>query len=176
VPTKRTRRAAPARQPLQSSMRVYLLTGDYDAARKAGIAAGEAGERGGFTGMRQLMVETLRHEALWADHADELLAEFIVAHPGRRPFGWWMYMATEPRRVVDARGARVAIPPAWDWCWKERFGVPACWPARLILVESEAVYLQRLLDGLTDREARTLSPADFEPVAIRAFPPEGGPE
>lgn len=35
---------------------------------------------------------------LWDDHGREALEIFIEANPGRRPIGWWLYDAPEPRR------------------------------------------------------------------------------
>ena len=34
---------------------------------------------------------------LWTEHGAEAFAIFIEANPGKRPVGWWLYEAPEPR-------------------------------------------------------------------------------
>jgi len=101
----------------------------------------------------------------WQEHRDVLLRAFVEQHPGRRPWGWWRYDATEPRRVLSGaaaaeengaaagasrRGARASASRD-DEFWKWHHGVP--WP--LADAETQAHYLSRL-GLLTPAEIRAL--------------------
>lgn len=78
------------------------------------------------------------YAALWQAYGDEVLADWIVEHPGTRPAAWWKLEAPEPRRRVDGGQERHNV--------KLSFGLPnvfTCaddWSAEY---ESEADYLAR---------------------------------
>jgi hypothetical protein len=46
--------------------------------------------------------------ALWREHRDELLADWIAERPGSRPPVWWQVEAPEPRRQLSGRGVVVS--------------------------------------------------------------------
>ena len=91
----------------------------------------------------------------WRRHRRALLAEFIMEHPGRRPWAWWTFAAVEPRRLI-----RGWCKPVSDELW---FGIPrvfetkakgeadSTWPRW----ELERDYLERL--NLLTNEERGLT-------------------
>jgi hypothetical protein len=90
----------------------------------------------------------------WAELGPEILDEFIREHPFRRPWGWWVVEAPEPRREAEEGDENEND--------RDRFGSPAWWAeyrgdatptgsAPSSLCESERAYLVRL-DLLTDSE------------------------
>jgi hypothetical protein len=125
MPTTRRRRRQEARDSLDTSMRVFFETGSYDAAKAAGIAVGEVDERGGFRGMIQLLLKHPGHEALWREHGEEIVADWIAEHPGTRPWKWWAVDAREPRRRLGGIGtpAHEALAYAPSFA----FGIPTHW-------------------------------------------------
>jgi hypothetical protein len=84
---------------------------------------------------------------VWEEMGDSLLADFIAEKPGCRPWAWWVFDATEPRRRTGD-----APDPIGDELWfgKPRLtrGVPP-----KDAYESERAYLDRL-GLLTDEERR----------------------
>ena len=70
---------------------------------------------------------------LWAEHREDLPAEWIRRQPGTRPWLWWRFDAPEPRRQADSGG-----------------------------LEAEASYLSRL-GLLWPGELRRLGPDDMKP-------------
>jgi hypothetical protein len=54
--------------------------------------------------------KTTREEfdALWESHGEELTREWIEAHPGTRPFGWWLARGEERPVVAEGPVARSA--------------------------------------------------------------------
>ena len=145
----RRRREDPAPEPLTLEQRERLLTGfqlslpepfeDEDDARR-----------------------------VWALHREELLADWTSNRPGTRPWAWWAFEATEPRKILAIKrqpsGDSRYQPPLR--ARKLSFGVPWPWYDWL-QVESQAEYLRRL-QLLTDAELEALDEADFEP----AYEPE----
>jgi hypothetical protein len=108
---------------------------------------------------------------------EEITAEFVAAHPGRRPRWWWKENAPEPRQRLGgvgmpweqaARRSPVAlergVPTHWLYEGGAWDGVPID-PANPPLYESEAAYLRRH-HLLTREELQQLTEADFAPVAI----------
>jgi hypothetical protein len=160
MPTTRRRRAQTYREPLEASMREHLLSGDLDAAMAAGAAAGQRMPV-------QLLCRGLEHPTFWAAYRDELIAEYVAAHPGWRPHGWWLYEATAPRRwIVDGHAVEVDIPPDWRR-WRELWGIQPedASGRRASEVESQPAYVRR--HGLLTRAERArLRPADFEPDCL----------
>src|SRR5258706_7384205 len=107
----------------------------------------------------------------WQEYGDEITADWVIEHAGTRPWGWWQYVATEPRTCLE--GAQyVWRLGSGDWVWQQEFGLPGrpqvrrpgAQPARL-LFESQATYLQRL-NLLAPGEAEELSPVDLEPEIV----------
>ena len=135
------RRGKTRRAPLSAALREFFLSGDYELARRAARAAGEA-DGHGFRGLRDLFLvpETTRAER-WREVGAELTAEWIAEHPGSRPAGWWQYEAPGARQVLTGT---IEAPT---------------------VIESEAAYLQRH-DLLTAAERRVLKPAAYEPERI----------
>lgn len=171
MPTTRRRRRPESREPLEASMRVYLLTGS-DA--EAVAAADEAEE---FRGLMQLLCLGMRHGALWEANRDELLAEWIADYPGSRPWGWWRYDALEGRRMLAGTGqpildyGREHVPS-----WRQFAGLPILRELQATdppVFESEPATLRRL-GVLTPAELRELTPADWEPVPMRVLPGRAG--
>jgi hypothetical protein len=164
MPTTRRRRRQEAREPLEASMRVFLLTGSYRAAE----AARPPGSQG-FDGIATVMLDWTKHPALWAAHRDELLAEWVRDHPGSRPWGWWRWDAREPRGQLGGQARRINWSEEW---WRKEFrGLPGIFvpdPDHPPTFESEAAYLDRL--GLLAAEERVrlvrLSDDAFEPEVI----------
>jgi hypothetical protein len=111
-------------------------------------------------------------QQLWNDHRAAVLDEWRDEHPGTRPWAWWAWDASEPRRAVA--GAELLLPVSephdWEWVWRENFGVPAFLQvrppsARDPRIETQATYLARL-DLLTTEERAALRADAFNPEVI----------
>lgn len=63
--------------------------------------------------------------AAWREHSPELLAVWIRAHPGTRPWAWWRFAAPEPRQRLGG----VGTPAAEVLAYAPEFhvGIPADW-------------------------------------------------
>ena len=151
-------------------MRVFLLTGS-DA--EAFAAADDAAE---LRGLYQFLSLGLRHRDLWDANRDELVREWIGAHPGSRPWGWWRYDAPEGRRQLAGAGhpildyGRESVPS-----WREFAGLPVLLALDATdppVFESEPATLARL-GVLTSEERRRLTPVDFEPERLDDDQDEG---
>ena len=142
----------------------FLQTGDHWAHRA---------QAAGLCGPWALFVEApLEQHQLqrWREHGAEVMEIHLRQWPGTRPYAWWRWSATEPRRVLT--GAELlkptSTPSTWQWWWSERFGIPAFNQIRprgyvgVPSIESQAAYLLRL-NLLTDEERGRLTPADFQP-------------
>jgi hypothetical protein len=114
-------------------------------------------------------------EGLWREFGAEILGDWILAHPGSRPWAWWQWDAQEPRAAV--RGAELLVsktPTDYEWVWRGHLGVPAfvqCRPrgcTELPQVESQASYLARL-KLFARGERSTLSRVAFAPEEINPF-------
>jgi hypothetical protein len=124
--------------------------------------------------------------AIWHEVGVELTAEWIDAHPGTRPWAWWLYNASMPRRCLVGTTLLYPVrePGDWEFVWRETWGVPAFVQARppgyvgLPRVESQATYLDRLgLLGAEERAAldmKAFAPEAVDPFLIdaEAMPPE----
>jgi hypothetical protein len=155
------------REPLEDSMKAYLLTGSHTAAMAAHAAAGFP-DGMGFAGLGQYYLDWPRHPQFWAANADELIEETIRATPGRRPWGWWRWTATDGRRRLGGAGCPVPYGRHGAESWREHFGLPVLRdldPDDPPVFESEAAALRRF-DVLTRQEARRLRPQAFEPVEM----------
>jgi hypothetical protein len=103
----------------------------------------------------------------WAQYGSEITAQFIREHPGKRPWAWWIFDATELRRrltkprwkpdEMDTHHFAVAArekmnPSAFDNepC---SFGLPRPFYQDSPFFESEAAYLER--HGLLTAEEKT---------------------
>src|SRR5881296_3110941 len=62
-------------------------------------------------------------EGLWVAERDELLASWVAANAGTRPWAWWRWSAGEPRRVV--RGRELLVKRTGKWWWRDHFGEPS---------------------------------------------------
>jgi len=165
MPTNRTRRTRiVTERRVTPGERDYFFTGNYD---DPDVFLGIAGS------------ETEARE-LWEKVRDELLAEWIADHPGRRPWAFWKLDATEPRRRTGGRGEAY---PGYDHPCNLRAGIPYRFmlqrdadifrsvspggreyeiydPADPPRYESEASYLDRL-GLLTDAERKRLTETAF---------------
>lgn len=77
MPTKRRSRGRLPQHGHSDTVILYLRTGERRGSKLLDIYIRDLGKD-------------------WRDLRDELLAEWTVAHPGTRPFGWWRYDAPEP--------------------------------------------------------------------------------
>ena len=96
MPTKRRRRRQEFRAQLTATVRRLLEIG-----RHAALDEYEAGDA---EIVNVYLVPPDPLEQLWHEHRAELLAGWIAAHPGTRPWSWWAWDAREPRRVVPRAG------------------------------------------------------------------------
>jgi len=117
-----------------------------------------------------------RARALWDAMREKLLADWLRARPGTRPWGWWAFDSTEPRLRLGGIGKPMNT-------FNLAFGVPNWWPLpewtafRGLFTpidtddppayESEATYLRRL-DLFEPGEAERLTERDYAPVRIPA--------
>jgi hypothetical protein len=108
--------------------------------------------------------------AAWREHGAEILATWMVAYAGTRPWAWWVHDATEARRCVD--GVELLVPPI-DRMWRQGLGIPAfvqCRPRGVGLptVEAQAAYLRRL-GLLSADEGAGLAADAFTPETVDPF-------
>jgi len=148
------------RTPLLDALRFHLETGQYP-------------QRGQFPTWAEVWFITLRElEVLWMEHGEEITGAWSAADPGTRPWGWWQWVAREPRICLEGAAYVWPHPGPGEWVWKMEFGLPGrpqarkpgASPARLVF-ESEATYLQRLA-LLRPGETERLTEEDFEPEAV----------
>ncbi len=108
------------------------------------------------------MIHVDRMRSLWREHSAELLAEFVAQNPGRRPWSWWAFDATEPRRQISGTGTLLTEHFRNMRTPLDR-GVPlfdSIDPSDAPTFESEPSYLLRL--GL-------FAPGERERIAPEAF-------
>lgn len=154
------------REPLSPALRVYLDLGlgGLQAFAKASRPAGYEAAT--------YFAHSSDRAAAWQEYGEEITAAWVLAHPGSRPWGWWQFVATEPRACLDDGAAFVWKPPLGDWVWKKELGLPGrpqarrpgAEPARLSF-ESQPHYLQRL-NLLVPGEAERLTDEDLEPEIV----------
>lgn len=162
MPRKR-RIPKPRRTTLTPAWRVYFMTGqDY----------GEHPEHRGID-LWQVCLGVLPAKliTMWRAYGAEIVADWILEHPGSRPWAWWRWDATEPRRVVRGAELLLKTEPPCEWHWRENFGalkfVESRPPGFLGLpeLEGEGAYLRRL--GLLRAGERpaptTLTSQEFDP-------------
>jgi hypothetical protein len=163
MPRKR-RHAKLRRETLSTGVRAHLEVGHLSGGEKP-----EGWLEVYFLGSKERQV-------LWELHRAAILSAWIVHHPGTRPWAWWMFEATEPRRCVV--GAELLMlkhdPDDWQFVWHAAHGVPAFRQSRprgyvgFPAVESQARYLARL--GLLGVEERTRQADDaFDDEVINPF-------
>jgi hypothetical protein len=110
--------------------------------------------------------------ALWDKFHDDVLPDYIERNPGYRPWAWWEFDATEPRRCVDGPGAfAFRSDDAPEWTRHLHFGMPSVhggddWdcPSHY---ENQAAYLDRL-GMLSDAEREALGGKIAPPVLLTA--------
>lgn len=94
----------------------------------------------------------------WEELGEDLLADFIEANPGARPWAWWMFDALEPRRLLAGPGSCYWKTKTFDW--RETFGAPTAYAGHDFtepsVYETELEYLTRL-NLLTDAERTALA-------------------
>jgi len=79
---------------------------------------------------------------LWEAYGHQLLADWILEHPGTRPWAWWKYSApAEPRRRIGGIGTPRRGSPFW-------FGKPGQFEGDYVVAnpptwEPEVEYLRR---------------------------------
>jgi hypothetical protein len=162
VPRKR-RHAKLRREGLSAGVRAHLEVGYLPGEKLEGW-------------LEVYFLGSKERQVLWELHSAAILSAWIVHHPGTRPWAWWMFEATEPRRCVV--GVELLMPtrePAdWAWVWHQDVGVPAFRQSRppgylgLPAVESQAAYLDRL--GLLGVEERAdLANDAFDDEAVNPF-------
>lgn len=122
-----------------------LLTG-YSFVLGEGFGLWYLGRRGGDELEIAEVREQMRHT--WGEVRDELLPAWIVENPGRRPWAWWEFDTSEPRRCVSGPGAYcIRHPDAMDGncLW---FGRPTVWMVddfkNPSTYETQGEYLDRL--------------------------------
>lgn len=168
----RVRRLAKARrQPLPELVRVFLETGDY--SRINGPGWFEAFMIAGQVLRTATQPDRDRECPEWIEWGEEIVRDWIARYPGRRPYAWWLFTASAPRRVLAGAERIRWLLPARPGVWKLHHGVPfqlhEIEGDEPILVESQPDYLRRL-DLLTEAERRVLADEDFEPEEIDDLP------
>jgi len=121
-------------------------------------------------------IEAMR--AAWKEHRAEILAEYVSANPGRRPWAFWQFDAPEPRRQVggptECSGCHMVDDGAFFFGLPQHWTGPADFPAFLAplmpdkdvpLYESQAAYLKRH-KLLSDAESEELNHGAFRPVRV----------
>lgn len=182
MPTTRTRRRRTF-QPAVSRMQWALLT-DQPFEFDSGL--GENFERWCFQWCTDDFPPWGQRtgRALWREHGEAVLSEWVVETPGTRPSTWWRVDAPDPRQRVGGIGTPLhectayvmelvcGVPLRWLTPALAKRGFlrpiveyPAIDPANPPVFESQATYLDRynlLLPG----ERRRLRDADFRPEPI----------
>jgi hypothetical protein len=53
----------------------------------------------------------IKGEALWREHGDEVLAEWVLEKPGTRPLCWWLYSCpiTVPKSLLKDVNRRACV-------------------------------------------------------------------
>src|SRR5262245_14339766 len=109
MPRKRRRlKVRYKRVPLDPRLRGYLEAGNL------ALATDCPGLVHVYRSIGSLMRGNRRD--LWDENKEEILEDWIAAHPGTRPWGWWRFDAPEPRRCV--RGMELlhhVRPDTMDW-------------------------------------------------------------
>jgi hypothetical protein len=143
----RAYRTRASRPPLTEPARRWFLHGEKTERDTPGAAA-------------YFEAKYVRPRELWLEHRDELLEEFIAAHPGERPNGWWLHEAPHgiERLKVSGSGERGGIYHG-EGLW----GYLDCDPEDPPCIESVPALLKRL--GL-------LQPGEERRIPKRAWLPE----
>ena len=124
---------------------------------------------------------------LWRRFRDDVLAQWIVHHPGTRPKSWWRYDAPPPGIRARVGGVGTASHEYWGRQPDGWLGIPIGWmtaedlrrhpnadrpctpmnPFDPPTFESQATYLDRL-GLLMPGERERLGKADFRPEPLPA--------
>jgi hypothetical protein len=126
----------------------------------------------------------------YREHEDEIVAEFVVENPGRRPRLWWQFCS---RRRMGGVGSTnnhfgfgtpaFGMPSARDWMWPDNAnfadvldrpwsempwmkGVEPVDPRNLPRFESQSAFLRRHKLFVAGEESR-LTAADFADEVVR---------
>jgi len=178
---KTKKKFAPRHQPLGRTALLRARLADTDLPRE-------------LTPDESFVYWYTRHDLLaaaWYGQRDEILAGWIAAHPGTRPYGWWLFDAPRtprafivqfptwgewvllkfhaPRTQVGGRGERIEHRPDVERGFPTQWlAVDAGAPPRF---ESEAAYLKRHA-LLEPSEEKHLHASDFEtePLPRRFWP------
>ena len=98
--------------------------------------------------------------AVWEQHGAEIIEDYVLMYPGRRPSAWWNYEAPEPRRKADG----MILTNHGDW--RRHHGCSAGDQGTQNKYETEPHYLRRL-GLLGEDEAERLTDSAFSPVKTR---------
>ncbi|MDH5324375.1 MAG: hypothetical protein OEZ68_04230 [Gammaproteobacteria bacterium] len=119
-------------------------------------------------------------EALWRQHSETSVKNWVKHSPGTRPRCWWRYESPEPRKRLGGIGRPMF------WCERKypqgySFGIPwPCWsfeqfkrlpgyipidPENPPVFESQAAYLERL-GFLLPGEKRRITQSMLKPVVL----------
>jgi len=104
-----------------------------------------------------------RQLELWREHRAELLGEFIEAHPGRRPYAWWLHDCPSRAERLKLGGSG---EPGASRDYDRVFGYFECDPADPPRVESEAAFLKRL-GLLLPGEEKRISKWAWRPMRLK---------
>ena len=115
MPTKRRRRAQGRRETVSDAVLHVLETGEPKAEEAHDLL-----DLHRLVGRNETALR-----AVWVEHREEILEDFIDENPGRRPWAWWKYDAPEPRLRLGGTGTPahevLAHAPAYDR------GIPVHW-------------------------------------------------
>lgn len=130
MPTTRRRRRQALREPLRPAVRHFFETGEL--IREGSTPDVDDGVLDAFTLAHPHARQTLA--AAWKEGRDEVLPDWIAAHPGTRPHAWWVLDAPEPRRrrlggigtpshevLADVETLCFGIPRDWVTAWQEAY-------------------------------------------------------
>jgi hypothetical protein len=160
MPTTRRRRRQVLREPLSPALRHWLETGELGDPETAGF----------------LEMFTLTHRGQraalvrwWRASCDEIVRDWIAAHPGTRPHGWWEFDSPEPQRcrlggIGTPAHECLAHAPLF------RFGLPLAWVDRF----SAEYYTGRARD-IHGNRIGTAYANRAEPFQGRAIDPQDPP-
>lgn len=97
--------------------------------------------------------------ALWVQHRERIIQEYVSEYPGERPPRWWEFDAPEPRQRLGGSGT--ASQEVLGHTPYFKFGIPAIW----ITTADIAFYMGRSRD-INNQPASQYGGRDFAGVAI----------
>jgi hypothetical protein len=97
--------------------------------------------------------------ALWAAHAERMVAEHVTAYPGTRPGRWWQFETVEPRRRLGGIGTPASDVLAYLPTFS--FGLPSIW-----ISQRDVRYYSGIAVNIHGAPIGDLHPSHFKGVAI----------